>query len=124
MAGLAGLLLVLALAGCAYPSQSGDSPGADPRTATETRAPAESARTESVPYAYRPGYGIVESVTRLESGGAAAAGGTAGRFVDRVAYRLTIRMDDGTLQTVLQDSPGFAAGDRVRLTEDGNVIRL
>ena len=37
----------------------------------------------------------------------------------------TQRMDhDGSVQTVLQDSAGFSVGDRVRLTEDGRVIRL
>jgi outer membrane lipoprotein SlyB len=67
----------------------------------------------------------VQSVTRVERGGAAAAGGgTAGRVVDGVAYRLTVRMDDGTVQTVLQDSAEFRPGDRVRLTGDGKVIRL
>ena len=45
MARLAGLILTLALGACAYPNQSGDSPGAEPRTATETRAPQDDART-------------------------------------------------------------------------------
>ena len=79
---------------------------------------------EDVPYAYRPGTGTVEYVTRVEMGGTAAAGGTAGRIVDGIAYRLTVRMDDGTVQTVLQDSAGFSIGDRVRLTDDGKVVRL
>jgi len=38
-------LAVLALGACAYPNQSGDSPGAEPRTATEARAPEDDART-------------------------------------------------------------------------------
>jgi hypothetical protein len=113
--------LALVLGACAYPNQSGDSPGASPRTVTESRAPE---RAERVPYAYRAGIGTVESVTRVESAGTAAAGGTAGRLVQGVGYRLAVRMDDGTVQTVLQDSAGFSVGDRVRLTEDGLVIRL
>ncbi len=44
MARLAGLIFTLALGACAYPNQSGDSPGAEPRTATETRAPEDDAR--------------------------------------------------------------------------------
>jgi hypothetical protein len=40
-----GSFLVLVLGACAYPNQSGDSPGADPRTGTETRAPDDTART-------------------------------------------------------------------------------
>lgn len=114
-------LAALALGACAYPNQSGDSPGADPQTVTESRAPERAAH---VPYAYRPGVGTVEYVTRVEAAGTAAAGGTAGRLANGVGYRLVVRMDDGTVQTVLQDSAGFSAGDRVRLTEDGLVIRL
>ncbi|MGQ0544975.1 MAG: hypothetical protein ACT4P3_06515 [Betaproteobacteria bacterium] len=112
MAKLLALFLVLALGACA-----------DPRLGTETRSPEQ--RTAEVPYAYRAGTGTVESVTRVEHGGAAAAGGgTAGRMVGGVGYRLSVRMDDGTVQTVLQDSAAFRVGDRVRLTEDGRVIRL
>jgi hypothetical protein len=99
--------LLLALAACAF------------SYASEARA-----GTQDVPYAYRPGTGTVEYVTRVEMGGTAAAGGTAGRIVDGIAYRLTVRMDDGTVQTVLQDSAGFSIGDRVRLTDDGKVVRL
>jgi hypothetical protein len=108
MTRILGWALLLALAAYALPNA-----GADPR-----------GRTEEVPYAYRPGFGTVEYVTRVEMGGTAAAGGTAGRVIDGVAYRLTVRMDDGTLQTVLQDGPGFSVGDRVHLTEDGKVNRL
>jgi hypothetical protein len=117
------LFPVLALCACAYPNQSGDSPGARPRTATETRAPQDPARTTNMPF--RAGLGTVESVTRLEPNGAAAAGGSAGGAPsDRAAYRLDLRMDDGTQLTVLQDSPRFSPGDRVRLTEDGRAIGL
>lgn len=120
-----GLLLMLALGACATPNRSGDSPGANPRTGTETRSPEQPQRTAEVPYVYRAGTGTVESVTRVEHGAAAAAGGgTAGRIVDGVGYRLGVRMDDGTLQTVIQDSAAFRVGDRVRLTADGKIVRL
>lgn len=46
--------------------------------------------------------------------GAAAAGGSMGSPTDKV-YRVTLRLDDGTIQTVLAESmPGYKAGDRVR----------
>lgn len=108
MTRLLGLVLLCALGTFAPPNAGAD------------RAP----RVEEIPYAYRPGTGTVEYVTRVETGGTAAAGGTAGRIVDGVAYRLTVRMDDGSVQTVLQDSAGFSVGDRVRLSQDGMVIRL
>jgi len=124
MAKFAALFLALALGACATPNRSGDSPGAGPRTGTETRSPERPQRAAEVPYAYRAGTGTVESVTRVEHGAAAAGGGTAGRIVDGVGYRLGVRMDDGTLQTLIQDSATFRVGDRVRLTADGRIIRL
>ena len=42
---------------------------------------------------------------------------------ERVAYRLGIKMDDGTLQAIDQDNRDFQVGDRVQLTADGRVIR-
>ena len=125
MARFFGLMLVVALGACSHPVQDPTAPAAHPRAAPESRPAQARQHIAEVPYTYRTGTGIVEAITRVEHGGAAAAGGgTAGRVVDGIAYRLTIRMDDGTLQTVLQDSAGFRVGDRVRLTEDGKIIRL
>lgn len=52
----------------------------------------------------------------------AAVGGATGTSVtpDRV-YRITLRMDDGTVETITQEStPAFRTGDRVRMS--GNAI--
>ena len=77
---------------------------------------------------YRPGYGMVEAIAmeryiapRVPS---AAAGATVGHPIDRTGYRLTVRMDDGTLQNIAQDNRDFRVGDRVQLTSDGRVIRM
>jgi outer membrane lipoprotein SlyB len=40
-----------------------------------------------------------------------------------MAYRLTIKMDDGSYQAVDQDNRSFQVGDRVQLTGDGRVMR-
>lgn len=57
--------------------------------------------------------------------GAAAAGGTMlneGSPTDKV-YRVTMRADDGTTQTVVLDSmPSYKAGDRIRY-RNGSVQR-
>lgn len=46
--------------------------------------------------------------------GAAAAGGSMGSPTDKV-YRVTLRLDDGTTQTILTESmPSYKTGDRVR----------
>lgn len=39
------------------------------------------------------------------------------------AYQLTLRMDDGVVQNIVQDNRAFQAGDRVQVTPDGRVIR-
>jgi outer membrane lipoprotein SlyB len=39
-------------------------------------------------------------------------------------YRLVVRMDDGTVQTIDQDNRAFRAGDRIRITTDGHVVVL
>ncbi len=66
-------------------------------------------------------YGTVQSVDPMQrqdvgmgAVGAAAAGGTMGDPTDRV-YRVAVRMDDGTTQTVVVDTkPSYKTGDRVR----------
>jgi outer membrane lipoprotein SlyB len=44
------------------------------------------------------------------------------RTVD--AYQLTVRMDNGGVQTIVQDNRSFQVGDRVQITNDGRVILL
>ena len=64
---------------------------------------------------YRAGYGTVVSVApapaSIAAAGASGQGGTS-------LYRLAIKMDDGRMQYVDADSPGFAKGQRVELSED------
>jgi outer membrane lipoprotein SlyB len=61
--------------------------------------------------AFKPGTGIVEEVH----------GPRVPRWID--GYQLSLRMDDGTIQALRQDSP-FYAGERVRVTQQGRVIRV
>jgi outer membrane lipoprotein SlyB len=44
------------------------------------------------------------------------------RAVD--AYQLTLRMEDGTVQNIVQDNRAFQVGDRVHVTPDGRVVLL
>ena len=39
------------------------------------------------------------------------------------AYRVSVRMDDGSLQAIDQESSDFQVGDRVRVVGSGRVIR-
>jgi hypothetical protein len=74
----------------------------------------------------RPGYGVVESVreVRVASGErSAAAGGSAPSAQEaRPAYRVGVRLADGTLQYRDLDKPEFKVGDNVLLTNAGDVV--
>ncbi len=72
---------------------------------------------------FRTGYGVVDSVSqvRVVPPTSASAGSSSPPFT---AYRLTLRMDDGTMQTLDEDNRSFMIGDRVQITSDGHVIRM
>ena len=67
---------------------------------------------------YRPGSGVVQSVTPAPS--LASAGGTT---PGGVMQRLAIRMDDGRVLYVDTASTGFTPGTRVQLTENREIVR-
>ena len=141
---LATLLGVLALAGlnaCSTydPNATPSPPNPDPGAAATTRAPDTSTPApvvSSTPPAvvasgptvpYRPGYGRVEAITTVpiaSQRSTAAAGGTVGNIYGPAGYQLSVRMDDGSVQSIIQDNPAFRVGDRIQLTSDGRVIRL
>jgi hypothetical protein len=72
--------------------------------------------------AYRPGYGIIESISLVTLPYSATAGGTLPPVVSG-PYRVTIRMDDGSIQTMMVDNRAFLVGDRVQIMGDGRLIR-
>jgi hypothetical protein len=72
--------------------------------------------------AYRPGFGIVESISLVTLPASATAGGTLPPVVSG-PYRVTIRMDDGSIQTMIIDNRAFLVGDRVQIMGDGKLIR-
>lgn len=94
---------------------------------TITPAPVTSASSAAPVGAYRGGNGIIESiglVTLPPAGWPQSA--SAGGSVPGAApgpYRITLRMDDGTIQTLIQDTRAFLVGDRVQLSSDGRLSR-
>jgi hypothetical protein len=86
-------------------------------------------------HAYRSGTGVVESVRAVNEaspparttgtidGSPAATGSTTASPSSVEAYQLTIRMDDGKVQTLTQNNSDFRVGDRVQVTSDGRVVR-
>ena len=78
----------------------------------------------------KPGYGRVESITEVRVAKrerSAAAGGSApstekGADAARPAYRIGIRMADGSLQYRDLERREFKVGDDVLLTNAGDIV--
>jgi hypothetical protein len=115
----------IGLAGCATHN---DPPPATPVTTT-SGAPAVSAGSSapvvsagSAAPASRSGYGIVESISLVTPPASAAAGGTQPPTVSG-PYRITMRMDDGSVRTIIADTRAVLVGDRLQIMSDGRLIR-
>ena len=133
MARIATALAVLGAAGLAacstYDPYYSSTPNPNPPTAAVTPAPV--AVVPAVPVAvvpaapvvaYRTGMGTVESVSLVNVPPAATAS-TGASSPTYPAYRLSIRMDDGSVQTIDQDNRAVMVGDRVEVTSAGRVLR-
>ncbi len=71
----------------------------------------------------QPGYGVVERVTPVRIvERSAATGGSSARGDAHPAYRIAVRMADGSVQYRDLDRPEFRPGDRVLLTNAGEVL--
>ena len=74
-----------------------------------------------------PGYGTVESVreVRVTPERSAAAGGSSPGDAPEAkpAYRVTVRMADGSVQQRDLYKPEFKKGDAVLLTNAGEIVR-
>lgn len=74
----------------------------------------------------KPGYGVVESVQEVRvvsaERSAAAGGSAAGERTGRPAYRVSVRLADGSVQYRDLDKPEFKVGDNVLLTNAGDVV--
>ncbi|MGQ0655838.1 MAG: hypothetical protein ACT4P4_26870 [Betaproteobacteria bacterium] len=113
-----------ALAACYNPRYPSEAPGHDRATpapvTSGSGAPLLSSPDAGRAGILRPGFGVIESITMLPEG-AAAAGGTV---VSPRGYELRIRMDDGTAQSVIMhDAPTFRVGDRVEITANSLIRR-
>jgi hypothetical protein len=119
--------VALALAGCTTYYD----PGPSPAVTTSSGAPVVVAGPSSAPApapaqapssGYRSGYGIVESISLVTLPAVASAGGTLPPVVSG-PYRVTVRMDEGSIQTMIVDNRAFLVGDRVQIMSDGRLIR-
>ncbi len=90
---------------------------------TTTGAPVVSAGS-SVNSAWKPGVGVIQTISLGTPAvqASASAGGTTSSAVSG-PYRMSLRMDDGTVQTLVVDNRAFLVGDRVQVTPEGRMIR-
>jgi len=119
LASPATVVAALAMAGCTtyYDPPPKPAPAAAAAGASSGALP-----TTVSPGSFRPGNGIVESISLAQPpASAAAAGGTA---AVSGPYRLTMRMDDGSTQTLTVDTRAILVGDRLQITPEGRLIRL
>lgn len=74
--------------------------------------------------AWKPGVGVIQTIS-LGTPAAAASASAGGSVSPAVSgpYRMTLRMDDGTVQTLVVDNRAFLVGDRVQVSPEGRMIR-
>jgi hypothetical protein len=76
--------------------------------------------------AWKPGAGVIQTISLAPpaSSDSASAGGTTPSAVTAMGpYRMTLRMDDGSVQTLVVDNRAFLVGDRVEVSPEGRMIR-
>ncbi len=74
-----------------------------------------------------PGYGVVQSVTPLppreESASAGGSSSSASSGASRrPGYLIRVKLDDGSIQVRSIRKPAFAPGERVFITNAGDVV--
>ena len=120
--------VALAVAGCTTYYDPGPSPAVTTSSGAPVvvAAPSAPAPAPVQPQAsssgYRAGHGLVESISLVTLPAAASAGGTLPPVVSG-PYRVTVRMDEGSIQTMIVDNRAFLVGDRVQIMSDGRLIR-
>ena len=94
-----------------------------PVVSAGSSAPSASAGS-SASSAWKPGVGVIQTINlgTPAAQASASAGGTTSSAVSG-PYRMTLRMDDGTVQTLVVDNRAFLVGDRVQVTPEGRMIR-
>jgi hypothetical protein len=109
-------LAAIAMAGC-------NTPSTPPPPVAAVTATGGTPVTTMSPGTYRAGTGIVESISLVTPPASASAGGTVPP-ASSAPYRATLRMEDGSVQSLLVDTRAFLVGDRLQIMPDGRLVRL
>jgi hypothetical protein len=76
--------------------------------------------------AWKSGAGVIQTISlapAVSSDSASAGGSAPSAVAGRGPYRMTLRMDDGSVQTLVVDNRAFLVGDRVQVTPEGSMTR-
>jgi hypothetical protein len=113
------LVAVAVTAACAHRAEPAPAPIVVVPQQPPAVVAAPAAPTVVVPQAtvatLRPGAGRIETIAAVPS--TSGAGSTAASS----ARRISVRMQDGTLQYVDTEAPNLSVGDRVELTSEGYI---
>jgi len=124
LSSLATLLAIAAVAGCStnrvQPSpqapvtSSSGAPVMSSSGPVMSSAPATAARV-----GLRPGYGVVESISLVNPPSSSAGGPSVA-----APYRLTVRMDDNTVQWIDVTDRDYRVGDRLQIGADNTIMKM
>ena len=117
------LACAIALAGCASSSNNDPPPPVAVSSSGSLVDSTGSTAVTSGASSIRPGQGLIESISLPAPAASASAGGTAAPSASG-PYKVTVRMSDGSVQTMTIDSRAFLVGDRVQITAGGRLSRL
>jgi hypothetical protein len=95
-------------------------------SAPATRAGSNVTAPTASASAWKPGAGVIQTISlgAPPADASASAGGSAPSAVTGMGpYRVTLRMDDGTVQNLVVDNRAFLVGDRVQVTPEGSMVR-
>ena len=115
----------LALAAAAGCTTYYDPAPVPPVATTTSGTPVVSAASSPAqPGASRSVFGLIESISLVTLPAASASAGGTLPAAAPGPYRVTLRMDDGNIQTLVVDNRAFLVGDRVQVMPDGRLSRL
>ncbi len=122
---LTAVLAVAALAGCAtyrvqQPPQAPVTSSSGAPVLSSSGPVTSAAPAATVHPGLRAGYGVVESIS-LVNPPSASAGGPA---TVSAPYRLTVRMDDNSVQWIDVTDRDYRVGDRLQISADNRILKM
>ena len=125
LSSIAALLAITAVAGCAtyrvqQPAQAPVTSSTGAPVMSSSGPVTSSAPAPAVQASLRPGYGVVESISLVNPPSAS----TGGPAVASAPYRLTVRMDDNTVQWMDVTDRDYRVGDRLQINADNRILKM